>query len=48
MPMNQFLSLLNGLEGWELISVETIEQEIMTLIAEFQHTLELVEAHYAA
>lgn len=41
-------TLLDSLEGWEFISVETIEQEIMTLIAEFQLTLELVEAHYAA
>lgn len=48
MPMNQFLSWIEGLDGWEFISVETIEQEIMTLIAEFQLTLELVEAHYAA
>ena len=46
--MTQVLTLLNSLEGWELISVETIEQEIIILIAEFQHTLELVEAHYAA
>lgn len=41
-------TLLDNLEGWEFISAETIEQEIMTLIAEFQQTLELVEAFYVA